>query len=438
LGRLRRYAPLAIVVLALAIRIAVVAADTGYQPTDDAFEYDYYARSIAQGEGFTRSGYLKQGGPTAIRGPAYPYLLGFTYTLSGESTTAGRLLNAVLGALTVALIFALGSRIWGFPVGLVAAFFAAVFPPLVLLSRDLVSESLFLPLELLAVLCMLNFRRAGGSASWAAATGVALGAAILTRNTGLALVIPVAIGLAPAGIGPWAKRLRGPAIGLACALLAMTPWLVRDAVEFDRFVPVTTSGGISISGTYNQVSYSQGHTHGAWRDPQVVPGFRHLFEEPGRDEADVDAILRHDAISFAWDHPAYVASTSAWNLLRLFEIEGGSVVDSKGRPLDQRGVGSETPTSERIGLALAVLAALGGIAILLAARRRGRRTGQPPDPPSGPAFLWAVPIVMLAIAIPVAGVPRYRLPADPFILLLASIAAVSIVDAARRRREPAR
>jgi 4-amino-4-deoxy-L-arabinose transferase-like glycosyltransferase len=420
--------------MALVIRIVVVAADTGYEPTDDAFEYDYYARSIAQGEGFTRSGYLKQGGPTAIRGPAYPYLLGFTYAVSGESTTAGRLLNALLGALTVALIFVLGSRIWGFRVGLVGALFAAIFPPLVLLSRDLVSESLFLPLELLTVLCMMNFRRAGGSAAWAAATGLALGAAILTRNTGVVLVVPVAIGLAPAGLGPWVRRLRGPAIGLACAVLLMTPWLIRDAIEFDRFVPVTTSGGISISGTYNETSYGQGFTHGAWRDPQVIPGFRHLFEEPGRNEEDVDEILRRDAISFAWDHPAYVASTSAWNLLRLFEIEGGSVVDSQGRPLDQRGVGSETPTSERIGLALAVLLALAGIAVLLAARRRGRRTGKAPDPPSGPAFLWAVPIVMLAIAIPVAGVPRYRLPADPFIILLAAIAAVAAADAVRSRR----
>jgi 4-amino-4-deoxy-L-arabinose transferase-like glycosyltransferase len=412
----------------------VIAADTGYQPTDDAFEYDYYARSIAHGEGFTRSGYLKQGGPTAIRGPAYPYLLGFTYAASGDSTTVGRLLNAVLGALTVALLFLIGRRIWGFPVGLVAALFAALFPPLVLLSRDLVSESLFLPLELLAVLCMLNFRRAGGSATWAAATGVALGAAILTRNTGLALVVPVAIGLAPVGLGSWSKRLRAPAIGLACAVLAITPWLVRDAVEFDRFVPVTTSGGISISGTYNEVSFRQGHTHGAWRDPQAIPSFRHLFEEPGRNEADVDEILRRDATSFAWDHPAYVASTSAWNLLRLFEVEGGSVVDADGQPLDRRGIGSETPVAERIGLALAVALALAGIAVLLASRRRSRRTGRAPDPPSGPAFLWVVPIVMLVIAIPVAGVPRYRLPADPFILLLAAIAAVSAVEAVRRRR----
>lgn len=338
----------------------------------------------------------------------------------------------------MALVFLIGRRIWGFPVGLLAALFAALFPPLVLLSRDLVSESLFIPLELLAVICMLNFRRAGGSAAWAAATGVALGAAILTRNTGFALVVPVLIGLAPAAAGPWPGRLRAPAIGLGCAILAMAPWLIRDAVEFGRLVPVTTSGGISISGTYNEASFRQGDTHGAWRDPQIVPAFRHLFEEPGRDEADVDEILRDDAISFAWEHPGYVASTSAWNVLRLFEIEGGSVVNSHGEPLDQRGVGSETPVAERVGLALAVVLAALGIAVLVRARSRSRRTGLPPAPPSGPAFLWSVPVVMLAIAIPVAGVPRYRLPADPFMLLLAAIAVVSAVEALRGRRGGAR
>ena len=105
----------------------MIAADTGYSPHNDAFEYDYNARSIAAGHGFAPSGYLVLGGPTAIRGPAYPYLLGGLYALTDDSRTAGRLLNAVLGALTVLLTFAIAGRLWGRRVGLVAAFFLAVF-----------------------------------------------------------------------------------------------------------------------------------------------------------------------------------------------------------------------------------------------------------------------------------------------------------------------
>ena len=62
-----------------------MAADGGYVPLNDAFEYDLYAQSIAAGEGYPQHVYLLQGGPTAIRGPAFPFLLGGVYALTGDS-----------------------------------------------------------------------------------------------------------------------------------------------------------------------------------------------------------------------------------------------------------------------------------------------------------------------------------------------------------------
>jgi 4-amino-4-deoxy-L-arabinose transferase-like glycosyltransferase len=414
-------APGAIVLLALVLRLGAVAADSGYKPGNDAFEYDYYARSIATGDGYPQTGYLLQGGPTAIRGPGYPYLLGAVYALSGDSLTAGRLLGVVLGALSVLLVYLIAKRVWGRRTGLIAAAMAAVFPPLVLLSRDLVSETLFIPLELGAVLCVLNFRRSGGALRWAAAAGALCGIAALTRNAGLLLIVPVAIGVwtlrprtRPASLAP-------PLLALACMAVAIAPWILRDAAEFGRFVPVTTSSGIASAGTYNDASYRDSASHGAWRDPQIVPEYTSLFVTPGRDEAEVDAILRRDARRFAWQHPGYVAEASAWNLLRLFEVVGGSVVDAQGRAVDDRGIGSADPLGERIGIVIAVALALLGAFAVLRSRARSRAAGQPPRIPSGPLFLWLVPILVLLVAVPVAGLPRYRLPADPFLLILAAI-----------------
>ena len=74
-----------------------------------------------------------------------------------------------------------------------------------------------------------------------------------------------------------------PALAILCAGLAVTPWIVRDAAEFGRFVPLTTSAGIATSGTYNEDSYRDSDTHGAWRNPQVVPAFTPLFLTPGID-----------------------------------------------------------------------------------------------------------------------------------------------------------
>lgn len=418
----------AILLVALLLRVAVVVADSGYRPTNDAFEYDYYGRSIAAGHGYGPSGYLRQGGPAAIRGPGYPYLLGAVYAPSDDSRTAGRLLNCLLGAATVLLIYLIAKRVWGRRTGLIAAGFTAVFPPLVLLSRELVSESLFIPLELASVLCVLEFRRSGRRVSWALAAGALCGMAILTRNTGFALLPPIAFGL----WGGKGRSLRSsfvaPAVAVLSTLVVLTPWLLRDAAEFGRFVPVTTSGGIALAGTYNQASYSDSSAHGAWRDPQIVPGFTHLFVEPGRDEAEVDQTLRQRAIAFAVDHPEYVAETSFWNVLRMFELTGGSVVDQRGRDVSDRGIGSTTPPAERIGLALAVALGLVGAVAILRSRATSRATGATPRVPTGPAFLWWVPAAMLVIAIPVAGVPRYRLPADPFLMILAAIGAIWLID----------
>jgi 4-amino-4-deoxy-L-arabinose transferase-like glycosyltransferase len=422
----RRWWPAAIIVLAIALRLAAVAADDGYRPHNDAFEYDYYAQSIAAGDGYPRSGYLLQGGPTAIRGPGYPYLLAGTYALSDDSRTVGRLLGVGLGALTVFLLYLIAKRIWGRRIGLVAAALAAIFPPLILLSRDLVSETLFIPLMLAALLCVLEFRRTGGALRWAAAAGALCGVAALTRNTAVALMAPVALGVWTARPALRPPSLAPPLLALACAGLVLVPWIVRDAAEFGRFVPVTTSAGIAASGTYNEASYADPDTHGAWRNPQVVPELTPLFRTPGLDEAEGDARLRQGAREFAWSHPAYVAEVSAWNLLRLFEIADGSVVDAGGEVVAERGIGSATPLAEQIGLAFAViLAAVGAVAM---ARSQPREAGLPPRIPRGPLFFWLVPILMILVAIPIAGLPRYRLPADPFLLILAAIGLTWLWD----------
>ncbi len=437
-GGRRWLAPGAIVLLAIVLRLAAVGADSGYRPANDAFEYDYIARSIAAGDGYPKTGYLLQGGPTAVRGPGYPYLLGGVYALTGDSLTAGRLLGVALGALSVLLLYLIARRIWGRRIGLIAAAMGAVFPPLVLLSRDLVSENLFIALELAAVLCVLNFRRSGGALRWAVAAGALCGVAGLTRNAGLALAIPIVLGV-------WTLRprwrgtaLAAPLLAVACGALVIVPWMVRDAAEFGRFVPITTSSGIASAGTYNDASYRDSASHGAWRDPQIVPEYTHLFVTPGRDEAVVDSILRADARDFAWRHPGYVAETSAWNLLRLFELSGGSVVDEHGRVVNDRGIGSEDPIGERIGIALAALLALAGIVAILKSRSRSRSEGGPPKIPSGPLFLWLIPILMLLIAMPIAGLPRYRLPADPFILILAAIGLTWLWDGRKRVSGPGR
>lgn len=414
----------------------MIVADSGYSPQNDAFEYDYYARSIAAGDGLPESGYLRQGGPTAIRGPGYPYLLGVLYALSGDSVTVGRLAGGALGVLAVFLLYLIGKRIWGGRVGLIAAALAAVFPPLVLLSRELWSETLFIPLELGAVLCVLNFRRSGGELRWAAAAGALCGLALLTRNSAAPLLICIPLGMIVVPVRLSLKALRAPLAVLGVAALVLAPWAIRNTEDFGRFVPVTTSTGITAAGVYNPTSFQDSGSHGAWRDPQVVPGFTYLFETPGIDEAEVDSTLRREARDFAWAHPGYVAEVFAWNLARMFELSGGSVVDGEGSVITARGIGSATPPAERAGLLVGVALAICGAAAILRSRRRGRE-GARPFFPSGPLFLWLIPALTLFLTALLNGLPRDRLPVDPFLLLLAAVGAAWLLALVGQRERRA-
>jgi 4-amino-4-deoxy-L-arabinose transferase-like glycosyltransferase len=407
--------------MALLVRCAVVFADTGYLPAHDAYDYDRHAISIAAGDGYPESGYAQDGGPTALRPPAYPYVLGGVYALTGDSLTAGRLLNAALGALAVLLLYLIVEAIWGPRVALLAGAVAAVFPPLVLLSRDLLSESLFIVFELAAVFCVLRFRRSGGALRWAIAAGALCGLAALTREVGLLLVLPVALGTWLSHRRGSARRLLAPAVVAVSACLAISPWTLRNAAEFGRFIPVASSTGFSLAGTYNRVSLEDTAHHAAWRTPVLVPEYSALFDRHGIDEATIDATLRTDATRFAWQHPGYVAEATGANLMRLFYLSGDSVVGLGDRPVTQRGIGSGSSLIERLGLAAAVAFALVGVVEIARSQRRSKADRRAPTVPRGPWFLWAVPILLLAAAAPVNGLPRYRLPADPFLLILAAV-----------------
>lgn len=424
----------AIVALALVFRIGVIVADSGYVPRQDDWDYSRHAKSIAAGDGFPDSYYVADRGPSALRGPGYPYFLAAIYVVAGDSIDAGRIANAILGALTVFLLYLVASRIWGRRTGLLAAAGAAVFPPLVLLSRDLLSESLFIALELGAVLCVLEFRRLRGL-RWAALAGLLAGLAALTRNPGPALAIPVVVGL-------WVYRprrswaaARAPALALACMVLIILPWTVRNAIEFGRFIPVTSGTGFAMAGTYNEVSRHDDDHPGSWRTPRVAPEYTPLFIAPGIDEGALDATLRSEATSFALGHPGYVAEVTGWNLLRMFEVAGGSVVEFNGEVVDFRGIGSADPLAERIGLGIAVVLAIIGVYAIWRRRRGGTVAGRPI--PAGPLFLWLVPLFLILVSVPINGLPRQRTPIDPFILILAAIGVSWLLDRRGADRVPA-
>src|SRR5947209_502327 len=120
---LRRGSALAVLALALVVRVVQIAATPHWRPISDPADYVRHAISIAHGHGMAAS-FVPHGGPSAFRPPAYPYMLGGVFAVSGDSLTAGRIASALLGVVTVALIGVIAEQLFGARAGLVAMLIA--------------------------------------------------------------------------------------------------------------------------------------------------------------------------------------------------------------------------------------------------------------------------------------------------------------------------
>jgi 4-amino-4-deoxy-L-arabinose transferase-like glycosyltransferase len=175
------------------------------------------------------------------------------YATGGVHPGAVRLAVALLGALTIVLVFLLGRRLAGPIAGLVAAALFAIYPVTIFFTGKLMSE----PLATLTLTgAVLSFFWAGDRgrhwAAWAV-PGVLLGLTAFARPEYLAFVAvfaPLALirGWRTDG---WKRGLvAGGVLALAFAL-PIVPWTVHVSNNVGRFVPISTGGGKALFiGTY--------------------------------------------------------------------------------------------------------------------------------------------------------------------------------------------
>src|SRR4051812_37395151 len=116
---LRDRLSLLVLAIALAVRVAQIAATRHWRPVSDPADYVRHAISIAHGHGMADS-FLPGGGPSALRPPAYPYFLGGVFAVSGDSFTAGRVAAALLGVVAGFLIGLIAQQLWSRPAAFVA------------------------------------------------------------------------------------------------------------------------------------------------------------------------------------------------------------------------------------------------------------------------------------------------------------------------------
>jgi hypothetical protein len=179
------------------------------------------------------------------------------YVLTGGvREEAARYLVALVGVALVLVAYALARRlaraggVEESVAGLVAAGAVAIYPAFVYDAGRLMSEP-FAELTLAGfVLSLLWASDEGRPVSAYAAPGLLLGLTALFRPEYLpfaAVFAIFALVLAWRRAGPATPGILAPAaVFLAAFAIAVVPWTVRNAIELDRFVPVSTGGGKAL------------------------------------------------------------------------------------------------------------------------------------------------------------------------------------------------
>ena len=375
----------------------------------DALYYVLQSEAVVNGKGFVRP-------LTSLANADHPPLTTLaiapaTWLFGVSSDTAvQRLTMCVVGSGTVAGIGLLAREVRGWRVGLVAAFIAAIYPNLFMNDGVVMAESLAALLVTFAL--YFAFRvRVGATTRAVVGLGVCCGLAALARAELILLVpfvvVPIVLGGTRA---EWRSRIRPLASVVAIAVVVIAPWVVRNLVAFEEPALLSTGDGLVLLGANCDEVY-QGSRLGFW---SVDCG---LAVSDGPDAAIQSRRQRTAAFDYIGDHlgrvPTVVAARvgRVWGVFRPVQTVEFSEVE--GRPA----------AAGYAGLVMywvLVPFAIAGVVVL----RRQRRLLWPLLVPFG--------IVTLVAALSY-GIIRFRVPAEPSLVVLAAVA----LDARWRRRSAA-
>jgi hypothetical protein len=207
---------------------------------------------------------------------------------------------------------------------------------------------------------------------------------------------------------------------LLATVVVVMPWTIRNAARLHAFVPVTTSSGFGLVGTYNDTSRTNTKNPAQWIEPYADPTTARVLnaiKDPT--EVKVDQAGRKASIDVVRGHPTYPLQVAFWNTERLFDFDRGHyslsvVVRYLPYP---RGL---TRLAVYSSYLVVLLAVIGGF--FRAARRM-------------PAALWLIPVLtwlFLVFFLP-ANI-RYRASIEPYFVFLACIPISWAVDRILRSR----
>ena len=410
-----------IAVGALVIRAAYVLVIMPHvQLGPDATWYALQASTVADGKGYldpARYYGFRGAVATASFPPLWPSLLAVVNKIGADTRQAYELTGAAVGTGTVVLTGLLGRRVRDPKVGLVAAALVAASPFLIAADGSLMSDSVFVLLITAAVLLSYAASDNPTPVRWLV-LGVVLGIAALARSDALVLgpllIVTVVWRVRAA---PWIRRITLGLIAIAAMVVVLVPWTIRNISSLDDTVVLSNNSGSLLEGANCSATYG-GKELGRW-DLRCL----HYVGAPGLSEAAAARKARDHGIRYARDHPSRLPLVASVRALRVWGLYD-PVRQSRAEAVETRQEGWQV-VGWVYWIVLLPFAVAGGLLL----RRRAVDL----------APMLAVIAGVTLLAVLSWGNQRFRLPAEPVVLVLAGVGLeAAVVALARRRRSDER
>lgn len=359
--------------------------------------------------------------------PLYLEYLGLVYRLAGPRPSVAKLVQILLGAGNVLLMYWVARQLGGRRVGLLAAALCALYPMYIFYEATLIKTSLAVFLVLLGLGLLLSAASGENRRAvlWLLAGVVLAGVCLIRANVLVFFPLAVVAALWTQRSAGWGPVLRAAGLLALGGLLGIAPVTIRNAVAGHDFVPICWNGGFNL--------YLGNHPSAkAWYDP--VPGIGTTIPEEARDtrriaESKLGRTLRCSEVSGYWsgravsamcEHPLATIRRAGTKLLLVFNA-------------------AEVPNTENFYFtrqwSQVLRLPLPGFGMLLPLAVLGLVVSWKRIPQATWLNLFLLSNVIGLVTVYVTA--RYRLPMTPAVIVYAAAGLVWLAQAVYARRQEA-
>lgn len=399
------------VLIALLLRLAAIPFDTIENLMDaghiHAWEQGNVARALVAGHGFGSPFLSNQ--PSAIMPPVYPLIVSAFFYLFGVHTAhsimAVHVFDCLINSLACIPVFLLAKRSFGVRVAHWATWIWVFFPYGIYFASAWAWSTHLLLLCLYFLLYLAQEMEISSRLRLWSGFGLLAGFAGLTEPS-ILVVVAFLLAFAAWRLAHAGRRWFMPGLVASLVVAAViSPWMIRNAVVFHRFIPMRDSMGLELWMGNNGYSVR-------WTSDQIHP--LHDASELAaynRGELAYMDEKRHEAKRYIYDHPRWYAWMCGRRALYLWTGYWS---------FDKAYLAMEPADLENIPFATC-LTLLGLAGLAMAARRR------PFEAARFGGVLFLFPVIYY-FSHPE---PYHMRPLDPLLIMLGCYAVLTVSGSAK-------